>query len=262
VTPWVSRSPFGFPLHRMFAPFTLVFVCLVFFIAGAVKGVVGLGMPTVAIGLLAILMPPAQAAALVIVPALVTNLWQSAGPGLAVQLRRFSMLLIGICVGTWAGAGTLAADRSGGATTALGVALIAFALLNLSPLRLSVPKRAEPWLAPVIGVATGFVSAATGVYAIPLVPYLQALGLERDALVQALGISFTVASLALGADLVRVGALEASVAAVSLVALIPALLGMAAGQRLRGRIHEQAFRVCFLVSLLALGLHLALRTLL
>ena len=75
----------------------------------------------------------------------------------------------------------LAADRSGGATTALGVALIAFALLNLSPLRLSVPKRAEPWLAPVIGVATGFVSAATGVYAIPLVPYLQALGLERDA---------------------------------------------------------------------------------
>ena len=138
---------------------------------------------------------------------------------------------------------------------------MAFALLNLSPLRLSVPKRAEPWLAPVIGVATGFVSAATGVYAIPLVPYLQALGLERDGLVQALGISFTVASLALGVDLVRVGALEASVALVSLVALIPAVLGMAAGQRLRGRIREEAFRVCFLLSLLALGLHLALRTL-
>ena len=80
----------------------------------------------------------------------------------------------------------------------------------------------------MIGVATGFVSAATGVYAIPLVPYLQALGLDRDALVQALGISFTVASVALGVDLVRVGTLEASVAAVSLVALIPALIGMAA----------------------------------
>ena len=65
----------------MFAPFTLVFVCLVFFIAGAVKGVVGLGMPTVAIGLLAILMPPAQAAALVIVPALVTNLLAIGRPG-------------------------------------------------------------------------------------------------------------------------------------------------------------------------------------
>ena len=246
----------------MFLPFTLVFVCLTFFAAGAVKGVVGLGMPTVAIGWLAVVMPPAQAAALVIVPGLVTNLWLSAGHELAAQLRRFATLLIGICVGNWAGAGTLAADRSGGATTALGVALIAFALLSLSPLRLSVPKRVEPWLAPVIGVATGFVSAATGVYAIPLVPYLQALGLERDALVQALGISFTVASLALGVDLVRIGALEASVALVSLVALIPAVLGMAAGQRLRGRIREQAFRVCFLLSLLALGLHLALRTVL
>jgi uncharacterized membrane protein YfcA len=244
----------------MLEPATLASICLVFFVAGGVKGVIGLGMPTVAIGLLAILLPPAQAAALVIVPALITNLWQAAGPGLALQLRRLATLLIGICVGTWAGAGSLVADRSGRATAALGVALIVFALVSLSPLRLSVPKRAEPWLSPLMGIATGFVSAATGVYAIPLVPYLHALGLTRDALVQALGISFTVASLALGADLVRAGTLEGSVAAASVVALLPALLGMGLGQRLRGRIPEAAFRVWFLLSLLALGLHLVVRT--
>jgi uncharacterized membrane protein YfcA len=177
-------------------------------------------------------------------------------------VRRLAILLVGIGVGTWAGAGSLAADGSGRATGALGIMLIAFALVNLSPLRLSVPKRAEPWVSPVMGVATGFISAATGIYAIPFVPYVQALGLERDALVQALGIGFTVATLALGADLVRVGALESSLAMMSVVALVPALIGMGLGQWLRGRIREQAFRIWFLLALLALGLHLTLRTVL
>jgi uncharacterized membrane protein YfcA len=242
--------------------FTLILVCLIFFVAGGVKGVVGLGLPTVSVGLLALFMTPAQAAALVIIPSLVTNLWQLFGPGFAAQVRRLATLLVGIGVGTWAGAGSLAADRSGGATAALGIMLIAFALLNLSPLRLSVPNRAEPWLSPLMGVATGFISAATGIYAIPMVPYLQAFGLERDALVQALGIGFTVATLALGADLVRIGALESSLATMSVVALVPALIGMWLGQWLRGRIREQAFRVCFLLALLALGLHLVSRTVL
>ena len=238
---------------------SLLFVCAIFFVAGAVKGVVGLGLPTVAVGLLALIMTPAQAAALVIIPSLVTNLWQLFGPGFATQMRRLATLLVGIGVGTWAGAGSLAADHSGRAPAALGIMLIAFALLNLSPLRLSVPTRAEPWLSPLMGIATGFISAATGIYAIPFVPYMHALGLDRDALVQALGIGFTGATLALGADLVRVGALEGSLAMMSIVALVPALIGMGLGQWLRGRIREDAFRVCFLLALLALGAHLALR---
>lgn len=243
-------------------PFTLTVVCLTFAIAGCVKGVVGLGLPTVAIGLLATVMAPAQAAALLVIPTLVTNLWQLTGPGLTALLRRLWTMLAGICVGTWAGAGTLTADASGRARAALGLALIAFALLGLSPVRLRVSSRAEPWLAPAIGVATGLVTAATGVQAIPAVPYLQALGLPRDALVQALGLSFTVSSLALGADLVSAGALETSVALVSLIALAPALIGMALGQRLRGRFPEDTFRVCFLVGLIVLGAHLLLRAVL
>ena len=70
----------------------------------------------------------------------------------------------------------------------------------------------EPWLSPLIGVATGLVTAATGVYMIPSVPYLQAIGLEKDELVQALGLSFTVSTLALAATLVQAGALQMSIA--------------------------------------------------
>jgi uncharacterized protein len=96
---------------------------------------------------------------------------------------------------------------------------------------------------------------------IPSAPYLQAIGLQKDDLVQALGLAFTVSTVALAASLVRDGALQISVAGVSLLALAPALLGMVLGQSVRARVRPETFRVCFFVGSLLLGAHLMLRTL-
>ena len=115
-----------------------------------------------------------------------------------------------------------------------------------------VPVRKERWAGPVIGVITGLVTGATGVFVLPAVPYLGALGLERDDLVQALGLSFTVSTLALAAGLASHGALPLQAAGSSLFALVPALAGMALGGRLRAQIRPETFRLCFFVGLLAL----------
>ena len=48
-------------------------IAFTFLVAGLVKGVVGMGLPTVAMGLLGLVMPPVQAAALLVVPSLVTT---------------------------------------------------------------------------------------------------------------------------------------------------------------------------------------------
>jgi len=81
-----------------------------FALAGFVKGVIGLGLPTVSIGLLGLLMTPSQAAAILVVPSLVTNIWQAAaGGGLAALARRLWPLLAGICIGTFIGAALLVA---------------------------------------------------------------------------------------------------------------------------------------------------------
>jgi len=234
-------------------------VILTFLLAGFVKGVIGLGLPTVAMGVLGLAMAPTQAAALLIVPSFVTNVWQlAAGPRLRLLWRRLWPMMAGICLGTWAGAGLLTADSGGTATLALGLALAAYAALGLAAVQLPYPGRAERWLSPLAGAVTGLVTAATGVFVIPAVPYLQALRLEKDELVQALGLSFTVSTLALAADLVRGGALAASAGA-SLLALAPALAGMLLGQWLRTRVEPQRFRFWLLSGLLVLGAHLALR---
>jgi uncharacterized membrane protein YfcA len=237
-------------------------VAAVFVLGGFVKGVVGLGLPTITMGLLSLAMPPSQAAALLVVPSLVTNVWQIGGAGFLALLRRLATLLIGVCAGVWWGAGALTNAQGPGAAWAgagLGLALVVYAGLGLLRWHWRVAPAQEPWLAPLVGVATGLVTAATGVFVIPAVPYLQALGLAKDDLVRALGLAFLVATIALGASLGQGGALPASMLGSSLLALVPALAGMGVGQRLRQRVEPETFKRIFFCGLLALGAYLALR---
>jgi uncharacterized membrane protein YfcA len=229
-------------------------VAAVFLLAGWVKGVVGMGLPTVAMGLLGLLMAPVQAAALLVVPSLVTNVWQAlAGPGLRPLVRRLGPMLAATCVGTALGIGLLASGQTRIAEAALGTVLLVYAVAALARPRLAVPPRVERWASPLAGLATGAITGATGVFVVPAVPYLGALGLGREALVQALGLSFTVSTLALGGALWAVGRFPAESATASLAAVLPAVAGMLAGQALRRRLDADAFRRGFLVALAAVG---------
>lgn len=249
-------------MDSSFEPFVLAVATLTFLLAGFVKGVIGLGLPTVAMGLLSTVMAPAQAASLLIVPSLVTNVWQLAtGPRFAALAGRLWPMMAGIVAGTLSGAGLMQGSHAGQAAIALGVALMAYAVLGLTAMRFAIPPGAEWWLGPVVGAVTGIVTAATGVFVIPAVPYLAALGLTKDELIQALGLSFTVSTIALAVALAGGDAFDAATAAASALALAPALIGMAFGGWVRGRVSEPLFRRCFFLGLLALGAHLASRAL-
>lgn len=238
----------------------VVFASVVLLLAGFVKGVLGLGLPTIAIGLLGVVMSPAQAAALLVVPNLVTNIWQLAtGPSLGVLIRRLWPLLLGILAGTLLGAPFLANQGNALASLMLGGALMVYALLGLSARRWRVTSVSELWLGPLIGAATGLVTAWTGVFVVPVVPYLQSLELDKEDLVQALGISFMTSTTAFALALAMTGSFRVSTASASLMALMPALLGMLLGQRVRRHISQTLFRRCFFSLLLLLGAYLAWR---
>jgi uncharacterized membrane protein YfcA len=236
----------------------------VFLAAGFVKGVVGMGLPTVAMGLLAVTMPPAEAAALLLIPSLVTNLWQLfTGPSFGGLVKRLWAMMVGILLGTIAGAGVLTGAHAGAASAGLGAALVLYAILGLLKLGFATPARHEALMSPLVGVATGLVTGATGVFVIPAVPYLQSLRLEKEDLIQALGLSFTVSTSALAIGLFRAGALVSPTAQLmgSILALLPALAGMFIGQALRQAMSVETFRTVFFVGLLALGVYLALEAL-
>lgn len=232
-------------------------VIVTFLMAGMIKGVIGLGLPTIAMGLLGLAMAPAQAAALLIIPATLTNLWQLAfGGHLRALVRRLWPMLLAIFLGTGAGTLWLGIDGGQWVLRALGGALLLYALSGLLLPALRVGGDHERWLGPLCGVLTGVITAATGVFVIPAVPYLQALGLGKDQLVQALGLSFSVSTLALAAALLWRGALGGGELSASLLALIPAVLGMWLGQWLRQRISAVLFKRVFFIGLGLLGTHL------
>lgn len=235
-------------------PAILAAVVAVFVLAGVVKGVVGLGLPTISMALLALVMAPAQAAALLIVPSLITNLWQARPwPTLAPTLRRIGTMQVGVCVGTLAGAMGLGAPSGRWASVCLGLALVAYAAWGLFGSPPSVPRRHEPVLGALVGTVTGVITAATGVFVIPAVPYLQALNLGKNGLIQAMGISFTVSTVALAAGLWLNGGYSPGAASASLLMLLPALAGMALGQWLREKLSARTFKLCFMISLALLG---------
>jgi uncharacterized membrane protein YfcA len=228
--------------------------------AGWVKGVTGMGLPTVAMGLLGTAMSPAEAAALLVIPSFVTNLWQLlAGAATHRLLRRLWPMMLGIVAGTLAGAVLLVRVNPLWSGLGLGSALIVYAAYALLAPTLSVPPPLERWLSPVVGLLTGAITGATGVFVMPAVPFLQALRLDKDELVQALGLSFTVSTVALAIGLATHDALQPAQLGRSVIALVPALAGMWLGQRVRDLISPKRFRFCFLVFLLLLGLELASR---
>jgi uncharacterized membrane protein YfcA len=238
-------------------------IAFVFALGGLVKGVVGLGLPTVTMGLLAMTMPSLQAAALLIVPSLITNVWQMlAGPALRPAFTRLWPMLLAVCLGTWSGRGLMDPSYAGLEGLLLGIALLVYALLGLSHIRFHVSRRGEPIAGPVVGLVTGVITAATGVFVIPAVPYLYAIGLEKDELVQALGLAFTVSTIALAINIGATSSTQqmAALGVPSAIALGAALAGMAAGQALRDRLSPERFRQVFFAGLAVLGGYLALRS--
>lgn len=245
-------------MHESFLFLSLM--TLTFLAAGLAKGVTGMGLPTVAMGLLSAVMPPAAAAALLVIPSFVTNAWQLlSGPATARLLRRLWPMMLGIVAGTLGGAALLVHVDPLWSGLALGGALVVYAGYALVSPELSVPARIEPWLAPIVGLMTGAITGATGVFVMPAVPYLQALRFDKDELVQALGLSFTVSTVALAAGLLAHGAFRPDQWGLSALAIAPALTGMWLGQRVRARISPRRFRQGFLTFLLLLGLELASR---
>lgn len=238
-------------------------ICLLiatFLGAGVVKGVTGMGLPTVAMGVLGAVMSPLMAAAILIIPSFVTNVWQMLmGRDTLGLMRRLWLMMLCIVIGTVLGTRWLIVVDCVWSGRILGIALVAYAAYALLSPAISTPQRVQPWLSPIVGMVTGAVTGATGVFVIPAVPYLQSLGLQKDHLVQALGLSFTVSTIALAAGLAVHGGFELAQLGLSLLAVVPALVGMWLGSIVRRKISPTAFRRCFLLFLVVLGLELALR---
>jgi uncharacterized protein len=165
--------------------------------------------------------------------------------------------MAGTVIGVWLGSGLLTGPYARYGPIVLGVLLVVYAIIGLSKFDFRVARRDEGWVGGIVGLVTGVVSAATGVQVIPSMPYMQSIGMEKDELVQALGVFFTVATIALAFELTSAGLLSAATALPGAIAIVAAFTGMFVGQAVRSRLQPEAFRRWFLIWMILLGIYLA-----
>lgn len=238
-------------------PLIIAIVLLTFLLAGAVKGVIGLGLPSVSLALLTVAIDLPSAMALLIAPSFVTNVWQAARGGNAraifVRTRTF---LIAATPSVWIGARVFEHLEPDLLSALLGLLLFAYAVLSLAGIRFQITARQQTPMAIVMGTGNGILTGMTGSFVVPGVLYLQALGLPRDQLIQAMGMLFTTSTLALALALHGHGLLPPTLGALSVAAIVPAIIGMRIGQKIRLRLPEQLFRKVFFIALMTLAIYM------
>jgi len=236
---------------------TIALIFGAFLIGGGVKGALGLGLPLTAVALMSTFLDMRVAIPLLVIPIIVTNIWQAVRGGEAgAILRRFWVLFAGSCIGIWVGTIALFRADPSFLLATLGIVVCVFTMINLFALRITVPEKSTALLSPAIGLFSGMLSGTTGSLGLPVVIYFQALGLPKNTFVQALGLQFLITAIVWIAALIEQGALREPGIVLSAVAVAPAALGMVVGQKLRDRLSQELFRKGVLVFLFVIGLNL------
>ncbi|MFT5226420.1 MAG: putative membrane protein YfcA [Polaribacter sp.] len=241
-------------------PYSLTFIAFTFLLAGSVKGTIGLGLPVISLGLLVASFDLTTAMVLVIIPAFVTNVWQAIIGGHGIVILKRLWLFLSFAIATiWMGAIALSTINTLYLSILLGVLLLSYSSLNFIGLQFSIQPRQEKWIGSLMGAANGIFTGMTGSLSMPGVLYLQAIGLSRDMLVQAMGILFLLSTISLALALQNKHLLSSELTTISAFSVIPSLIGMAIGQRIRKQLSEQIFRRVVSIAIFLLGTFIILK---
>ena len=223
-------------------------------LAGLLKGIIGVGFQTVGIAFLTVITNLPNAISLLLIPSLVTNLWQAgAGGELFTILIRLWPLIITASMMVWFGSIALTSVSLSYLSALLGVLLIIYSTFSLFGLRFEVKTKNEWWLAPFIGLINGVLTGMTGIFVVPCVFYFQAIGFRKDTLIQSMGVLFTALTLMLIVSLKTKNILTLELSGWSAFAIFPAIIGVLVGQLIRKRIPEEIFKNIFFLCLIFLG---------
>ncbi|MHA1570629.1 MAG: sulfite exporter TauE/SafE family protein [Alphaproteobacteria bacterium] len=265
---WTKKQAAPFPTSMddspldfsQFGSIALVVGTAVFFAGGAVKGVLGLGLPLVAVPILASAMDPKIAVAMMSVPVLTSNIWLVfKGGRFVATIARFWPLTLALGVFTLLSAQLFVEIDTATASLILGLAVTAFCVLQVFPITMTVSKSAERWLNPGVGALSGLMGGISNFFGPPLFAYLVALRLQKDAFVAAVTLFFIVGGVPLYGSLAWHGVLTLKVLFASTIATIVVMLGVAFGTRLRRVVQQRTFERILIGVLFLIGLNLMRR---
>jgi len=231
-------------------------IALAIVAGGLVKGTFGLGLPLVAMPLMTIFLSVANSISLLVVPMLATNLAQGfigGWPAFLARLRRFAPTLIALTLFIAISIKLLVIIPEKILFAIIGCAVIGIALLARFKPKIQIAPRQEPWFGTVAGMIGGVLGGLTSFYGPPLMIFLAGLRLNKDDFVGAISIMYFMGALGMGIGLAGFGIADSTVFLQSLLAVIPAMIGIKLGQMIRVRLNEQRFAKWLFWMYIAIG---------
>jgi uncharacterized protein len=212
----------------------LVFVTLGLFAAGVVKGATGIGYATCALPILTHLIGLKSAMALTLAPTFATNFSMAmSSRDVKETALKFLPLYAAMIPGVGAGVALLAWVDPGTAVSILGAILICYSLISLIKPSLGLSTAWGRNLRVPVGFANGVLAGLTGSQVIPLVPYMLALKMEPKQAVQAINLGVLILTTLLSGALFANSLVDPILLKLSVLAIVPALCGIAAGAYLQ-----------------------------
>lgn len=230
-------------------------IAAIFFLAGMIKGFLGIGLPAAAMALLTLIIPPTQAIALLWLSILVTNIVQFArAPDKGDIAREYMPFAIAIVGSIFVVSMFIADYPTALLTVAIGLAMVIFALNQLLGFRLKIGE-GRGWQVG-FGLVAGTLGGISSIWSPPVAMYLVARNASKERFIGVTGFLFLAGVVPLGAGQLVAGILTWTTFVQSIFALGVVLVAFRVGELLRGRVSQDLFRTAVLIAFLLMGLRL------
>ena len=239
---------------------TLLVIAAAFALGGISKGVIGFGLPLIAVPICASVVSVPLAIAITAAPVLVSNFYQAFHGGRqSIVMRRFWPFLVTLVLGVLLGAQVLTRADQGLVAVIVGTLLLIFVTAQYFDFKPVIPEQAERRLNPYVGICAGALGGVSGLFGSIVVTYLVALRVPKDLFITSIGVFYLFGNTPIYVTLYFTGVMGRNELIGTILVCVPLCVGLWFGTWLRSRISQKLFQRVLLVGLVIISLNLIRR---
>ena len=241
---------------------TFLFFVTICFVAGFIKGIIGFGMPMIILGAAAAISLPSLGLAVLILPTLVTNIYQVSLFGraeLIASLREFKFFLFFCLLGLFVGAKVFVAVNLNSLVGGIGLVVLVLSFVQLIKIK-GLKRNNSMRRSSIFGAITGLLGGGTGIWGPTTVLYLTSIATPKQDQILVQGLTFACSSVFLLLAHLYTGIFDHNTGALSAIMILPAMIGMLFGVGVQNYLNQEKFRLITLISLCVGGVYLMFRS--
>jgi uncharacterized membrane protein YfcA len=233
----------------------LVYLLFVFIISGVIKGFLGIGMPTAAMGFLTLVFDPIEAIALLIIPIVTTNFLQFKNSKYRYEtMINYWVLAISLVISALLTSLFITKISTSFLTLSIGITMLIMSLNELFGFSVRISGAAR--IQVIVGALSGFLGGMSSIFSPLVTMFLIARGVDKERFISATGFLFLLGGLFLLFGLVINKVLEYYLILKSIYGLIFILFGFKIGEFLRKKVNLIFFQRAILIMFGVMGVRL------